>query len=105
MDGQYNTWVKRVFDILTTKHYHVIGQIFEGRLFLHLKDLKKFSKDVYKEGLLSVSIIKEQARKNGYDSIWAAILYDDKKLLKFETMLGFEPHLIHNGVLYMVQDT
>lgn len=57
-------------------------------LFIHL-ELKRWSKDFYKEYLITWEYIKQELKDRGFKDIYCIIPLDPK-IHKFETMFGFE---------------
>jgi hypothetical protein len=84
------------FDIIETDYAVLQGQMEElsGQIFLHIhwKDLSKWSKSIYWD-MLDVLNETEQFLKSEYgiQSVFISIDAADEKLIKFETMFGFEP--------------
>lgn len=65
------------------------AEIVEGCVFLHL-DLHDWSKELYKAFKETFNDVKNVLKDSGYDDVWVIIPNNDKKLLKFERMFGFE---------------
>ena len=57
--------------------------------FIHV-DSKKWNKKVFRHYMEVFAELLTQLEAKGFDYICAAILEDDKKLMKFSEMFGFE---------------
>jgi hypothetical protein len=74
---------------------HAIGDVwveYENRVCnIHL-DFKeeKFTLGTYKEMLLIFGDLKDSLKDKGVEQIYCIVPADDEKLIKFETMMGFE---------------
>ena len=63
----------------------------DGIVNLHLNfKAEEFTLSLYKKMLVGLEEIKDEFKKKGVTEIFCIIPTDDKKLLKFEEMMGFE---------------
>lgn len=78
------------FLITKTPWYCIEGQMQDGRLFIHLTDIKDWCTSLYRELLLVSQMIKDECFKNKIEEVFVAVPADDTKLVKFQGMFGFE---------------
>jgi hypothetical protein len=76
----------------------------DGNIFAH-SEIFNWSKSVYLKALDVWEVAKEELAQEGFDSIYVAIPANDRKLIKFEKLFGFQPLATHEGILYMVCST
>lgn len=77
---------------------------YGDNIFAH-SQIFKWSKSIYIKAITIWEAAKEELAEQGFDSIYVAIPANDKKLIKFEKMFGFQPLAIHENTLYMVCST
>lgn len=55
---------------------------------------KKWNKTVYWQMVQALVMIKKELKERGVETVWVLIPTDDKKLFKFETMMGFTVEMV-----------
>jgi hypothetical protein len=79
------------FPLVVTKDYTVEGELKDtGELFLHLAPLTKWSKTVCHHLLETMVNIKVAAEGRGIKHLYT-LIPDEKKVVHFNLMMGFEP--------------
>lgn len=87
----YDLKTVQLVDLVRTEDYLVkAGITTDGLIFLHLFNFPKWGPSVYKQLLYILDVLMEKLHAEGIDEVYALIPADDPKLLKFESMLGFE---------------
>lgn len=78
------------FPVVTTEYCELYGQIIpSGKIFLHLNFKGKWSKDLLKDMIYDFNKVLDEFKEKGVKYIFV-IIPNDAKLLKFETLFGFE---------------
>lgn len=88
------------YTVAETDAFTIEIEMFEGMPFFHL-NLRKWSKDIYKDGRLLFEEICFKLGELGHPAVFVAVPVDDKKLIKFEKMFGFEEIEVMYGVQLM----
>lgn len=84
--GERAVWLK-------TDDYELeLEQKDDGKLFVHLSALKKWTKHLYYELLNEFLNIKEFAKKDGHKQIYT-IVPEENKMVKFPLAFGFHADL------------
>lgn len=80
-------------------------EVFEGDVFIHFV-INKWSKSLFKYCLGLWVDIQDYFKEHGFNMLYVLIPDDDKKLLKFTMMFGFEiiAHCERNDIYLMCQD-
>lgn len=79
-------------------------QWHEGKPYAHA-EIFNWSKASYYKALEIWEATKQELAEQGVSEIFVIIPEEDKKLIKFEKMFGFQPITTHNGAMYMVCST
>ena len=90
--------------LLENEYGKLEGELFLGQLFLHLT-LYKWSVNLYKVYREFFDNYLPVLRRMGFTKVYVAIPKDNKKLIKFERMFGFEPEHDLAEVLIMSRST
>lgn len=93
-----------MFSICKFKDYELLGEEYEGRLFLHiLPELTKMTHTLYKDFVLVLEMTKETLSNKGTDKVYVLV---PQSLEKFEGMFGFETigRIEKNNELYVLME-
>ena len=89
--------------LVNTPNYCLDFEWWDGYPVLHFETYI-WSKDTFKQWLIEFELVKDKFRKQNIDYMFVWARPDNKKLIKFAEMFGFEINFKSNSVYLLGQE-